>query len=185
GLNGADSHVVIMGIDGADILAAAFGLDEALHDFLALGAGEVTGLRTGDLDVVVTLDRVLEALLAVDGRRGAGGALKLDHIAWLVAYILHQPVTGDLAFMHLIGGDGGEVKVFRGIDLAVEQDDRNFRFLGFLQSRVPAGGDDRRDQDRINSLGDEAANGLDLVFLLLLGVGEFQRIAALFGFLLG
>ncbi len=63
--------------------------------------------------------------------------------------------------------------------------DRDFGFLGFGQHVVPAGGDDRRDEDRVDALGDEGAERLDLVFLLLLGVGEFQVDAALLGLLLG
>src|SRR5690554_1141649 len=41
GLDGANGHIVIMGIDRADVGAAILGLDEAFHHFLALGAGEV------------------------------------------------------------------------------------------------------------------------------------------------
>lgn len=43
-LDRADGHVVIVSVHGTDILAAAFGLDEAFHHFLALGTGEVTRL---------------------------------------------------------------------------------------------------------------------------------------------
>ncbi|MNX81083.1 hypothetical protein D3C86_1127590 [compost metagenome] len=174
-----------MGVDRTDVLAAAFGLDEAFHHFLALGAGEVTRLRACDLDVLVRGNGFFEALLAVDGGRRAGRALQFHHLAILGADVLDQPVAGNLAFMNLIGGYGGQVKIVRSLDLAVEQDDRDFFFLGFLQHGIPSGRDDRRDQDRIDALRDEAANGLDLVFLLLLRVGEFKRDAALFGLLLG
>src|SRR5690606_7546929 len=39
--------------------------------------------------------------------------------------------------------------------------------------------------DSVNALGDEAADGLDLVFLLLLGVGELEVDAAFLGLLPG
>src|SRR5205823_6557747 len=46
-LDRADHHVVVVGVDRANRLAAAFGLDEAFHHLLALGAGEVAvWLRT-------------------------------------------------------------------------------------------------------------------------------------------
>ena len=80
--------------------------------------------------------------------------------------------------MDLVGGDGGQVEVFGRIDAAVEQDDRDFGFLGFGQHVVPAGGDDGGDQDGVDALGDEAADGLDLVFLLLLRIGELEVDAA-------
>ncbi len=87
--------------------------------------------------------------------------------------------------MDLIGGNSSEIEIFRCIDLAVEKHNRNFCFLGFLQHRIPACRNHWRDQDCIDALRNEAANGLDLVFLLLLCVGEFQCMAALFSFLLG
>ena len=44
----------------------------------------------------------------------------------------------------------------------------------FGEDRVPAGLDYRRDADHVDPLRDERADGLDLVFLLLLRVGELQ-----------
>ena len=95
--------------------------------------------------------------------------------------VVDQPLAGDAAFLDLVGGDRGQVQVLRRVDAAVEQDDRDLGFLGFGQHVIPAGGDDRRDEDRVDALGDEAADRLDLVFLLLLRVGELQVDAALFG----
>src|SRR3546814_18050540 len=75
-----------MGIDCTDVLAAALGLDEAFHDFLALGAGEVAGRRAGDGDIGMRCDGFLEALLAVDGGRGTRRALEFHDLAVLVAH---------------------------------------------------------------------------------------------------
>lgn len=59
---------------------------------------------------------VVKALLAVDGRRGAGRALQFDDIARLVAHRLHKPVAGDLAFEDRVRRDGREVEILRGVD---------------------------------------------------------------------
>src|SRR5690606_15502711 len=92
-------------------------------------------------------DAFLEALLAVDGWAGAHGALQFNDIAVFAGHFGNEPFAGHAAFEHLIGGNRGQVEVFGGVDAAVEQDDRNFGFLGFGQNVVPAGSDDRRDQD--------------------------------------
>ena len=59
-------------------------------------------------------------------------------------------------------------------DRAVGEDHGNAGGLGFLQHRVPAGFDHRRERDHVHLLRDERAQRLDLVFLLLLRVGEAQ-----------
>ena len=46
--------------------------------------------------------------------------------------------------------------------------------LGLLQDRVPAGLDDRAEGDHVDLLLDVGPDRLDLVLLLLLGVGELQ-----------
>src|SRR5690606_37609969 len=135
--------------------------------------------------IVVAGNRLFKALLAVDGRGGADSALQFDDLALFGADGIDQPLAGDAAFLDLVGGDGGEIEIFGGIDATVEQDDGDLGFLGFGQDLIPASGDDRRHEDGIDTLGDEAADGLDLVFLLLLGVGEFEIDAAGLGFLLG
>ncbi len=56
-----------------------------------------------------------------------------------------------------------------------------FGGLGFLQHGLPAGLHHRREGDDVHALRDEGADGLDLVFLLLLRVGELQRDARLGG----
>ena len=51
GLDGADRHVVVVREQHVDL--ARLGLEEGLHDFLALGAREVTGLRADDFQARV------------------------------------------------------------------------------------------------------------------------------------
>ena len=49
---------------------------------------------------------------------------------------------------------------------------------------IPAGDDDRGDDDGVDLLGDEGAHGGQLRFFLALGVGEFEVDAFLLGFFL-
>src|SRR3954467_830369 len=185
-LDRADHHVVVVRINCADRLAAAFGLDEAFHHFLALGAGEVAGLAAYHLQVRMLGDGGVKTLLAVGSDAGADRALQFDGVAGLGADGLRQPVAGDLAFVNAVGGHGGEIELLPGgIDVAVEQHDRNLGLLGFFQHRVPAGRDDGREEDRIDVLRDEGADRLDLVLLFLLRVGDLEIDLALGGLLLG
>ena len=47
-------------------------------------------------------------------------------------------------------------------------------FLASCEHLIPAGDDDRRDDDRVDLLRDEGAHGLELLFFLALGVGELE-----------
>src|SRR5690606_39554372 len=71
----ADRHLVVVRPDGADAGAAVLGLEHGLHDFLALAARELAGLRADDPRVRVARDDAVEALLTVDGGRRADSAL--------------------------------------------------------------------------------------------------------------
>ncbi|MGY3648402.1 hypothetical protein ACVWW2_003693 [Bradyrhizobium sp. LM4.3] len=131
-------------------------------------------------------DGGVKTLLAVGGHAGTDSALQFDNVAGLGPDGLRQPVAGDLAFVHAVGGHGGEIELLAGgIDVAVEQHDRDLGLLRFLQHRVPAGRDDRREEDRIDVLRDEGADRLDLVLLLLLRVGDLEIDLALGSLLLG
>src|ERR1700681_1694114 len=172
-LNRADGHVVVMGIERADILAAIFGLQEAFGDFFALGAGEIAGLAPDHLDVGMLCDRLIKPLLAIGRDARSDGALQFDHVAWLAADIFRQPLTGDHAFMNAVGCDGGQIeRLVRSLDVTIEQDDRNLGVLGLVEHSIPARRNDRREETGVNALRDERANGLDLVLLLLLSVGD-------------
>src|SRR5690554_2107240 len=56
------------------------------------------------------------------------------------------------------------------MDLAVGDENGNPSIPGFLQDIVPPIGDDRYEYDDIDLIGDEGAQRLDLILLLLLGV---------------
>src|SRR5690606_986820 len=62
-LDRADGHVVVVREEHVDV--AAFGLEEGLHHFLALGPGEVAALRADDHETVIALDDLLEPAHAV------------------------------------------------------------------------------------------------------------------------
>ncbi|MNT09371.1 hypothetical protein D3C72_1441520 [compost metagenome] len=66
---------------------------------------------------------------------------------------------------------------------SVEQEYRDLGFFGFLQHRRPAGGDNRCNEDGVNTLSNERSDRFDLVFLFLLRIGDFQRDTPLFRFL--
>jgi len=95
GLDGPHGHVVVVGEQSVD-LGALRRAQEGLHDLLALGAGELSGLGLDDLHPGLALEHLLEALLPVDGRGGAGGALQLGD-ASLAVHFLGQPCGGAAA----------------------------------------------------------------------------------------
>ncbi len=171
-----------MGVNHADIFAVIFCLDEAFHDLFTLTTGEVAGLRTDDLNVWCFGDGLRETFLTVDSHARPDGALQLNHVTRLAIHLLHQPVTNQFAFQHVIGGDGGHIERFVFyVDGTVKQEDRNFSIFGFLQHRLPARGDNRGNKDGIHALSDKRAHRFNLVLLLLLTIGDFQRNTALFG----
>ena len=181
GLDGADRHVVVVREQHVDLLA--FGLEERLHDFLALGAREVAGLRADDLVARIGGDDFGEALLAIVGGRRAHGALQLDDVdvALSTSFVFSSSQRPALrpssTKSEPISDRYSESS--RDLDGAIGEDHRDVRGLGFAQHRFPAGFDHRRERDDVDALRDERAQRLDLVFLLLLRVGESQRDAGL------
>ena len=111
--------------------------------------------------------------------------MQLDDAAGLAGHFLGQPLAGHAALVDEVGGDGGEVEAVGRVHGPVEQDHGDLGVGGLLQHFVPAVGDDGGQKDGIDTLGDEAPDRLDLVFLLLLGVGELEVDPPLLGFLPG
>ncbi len=55
------------------------------------------------------------------------GALQLHHVAWFAIHFFYQPVTNQLAFEDVVGGDSGHIERFVfHIDGTVKQEDRDF-----------------------------------------------------------
>ena len=95
-----------------------------------------------------------------------------------VLRVLEQPAAGLAAFLDEVRADQRQIqRVVGDLDRAVGEDHRDVRGLGFAQHRFPAGFDHGRERDDVDALGDERAQRLDLVFLLLLRVRETQRDA--------
>src|SRR6185369_8076007 len=110
-------------------------------------------------------------------RRRAHRALQLDDadVTRAILRVLEQPAAGLAAFLEKVRAHEGDVqRVIAYIDRAVGEDDGDLRDLGLTQHRFPPGLDDRRERDHIHALRDERAERLDLVFLLLLRVGELE-----------
>ncbi|BCB87770.1 hypothetical protein Psuf_050830 [Phytohabitans suffuscus] len=96
--------------------------------------------------------------------------------------LLDEPVAGFFAFFDEVGADEGFVEGgVGGVDGAVGEDDGDAGVFGFFEDGVPAGLDDGGEGDDVDLLLDEGADGFDLVFLFLLGVGEFEVDSGLFG----
>ena len=69
-----------------------------------------------------------------------------------------------------VGGHVGALTVPDGADPAT----RAQRWAGLREHLIPTGDDHRRDDDRVDFLGDERTDGFELLFFLPLGVGEFE-----------
>ena len=180
GLNRAQGHIIVVRVNRVDLRAAALrGLQERFGDFLPFGAGELARLRLDDLEIGKILQRLLEALLAIDGRRRAGRALKFHHVSLAVEF-LREPFPGHFTFHDEVGGDQRRVKrIVRHIHAAVHEDDGNLLRFGPFQDRFPARLNHRREDDGVHALRDKSAERLDLVLLLLLRVGKLEGHAAL------
>ncbi len=169
-----------MRVNHADVFAVVLGLDKALHHFLALRAGKVAGLRANNLDIRRFGNRLGKPFLTIDSHARAHGALQLHDVTRLARDGFHQPVADKLAFQHVVGGNGGHVeRLVFNINGTVEEDHRDLRVFRLFQHRLPAGRHHRRDENRVHALGDKRTHRFDLVLLLLLAIGDFQRNAAL------
>ena len=174
-----------MGVNHADVLAVVLRFDKAFHHFFALTAGKVAGLGTDNFDIRGFRNGFGEAFLTVNRHAGAYGPLQLNNVTRFAIDGFHQPLADQLAFQHVVGGHGGHVEVFIfNINGAVEQEYRDFGLFRFFQYRFPAGRHHRSDEDGIDALSDERADGFNLVFLFLLRIGNLQSDTALRGFLL-
>ncbi len=176
GLDGADGHVIVVRVQHVDLLLA-LGLDEGLHHFLALGAREIAALRAHDLEACVLADHFAETRCAVIGGRRTHGALQFDHAdgAGAAGAVLDQPARRATTFLDEVRSDQRQIQ--RGVGdfhRAVGEHHRDAGRLGLLQHGVPAGFHHGREGDHIHLLRDERAQCLDLVFLLLLTVGELE-----------
>ena len=167
-------------------MSLPFGFEEGLHHFLALGAREVAGLRADDLVARIGGDDLLEALLAVVGRRRADRSLQLDDVdvAGLprslrlsssqrpaLAAFLDEVRAHERDVQRLVGRSTARSVMITGIFAA-------FASRSTVSQPVSTTGENAMTSTLLR---DERAHRLDLVFLLLLGIGNLQVDAALLG----
>ena len=130
------------------------------------------------------VDRLVEALLAVVGGRGAGGAFELDDLGLAVG-VLDQPFGHALAFLDEVGADEGDVVLAglgqRLVDVAVEQDDRDAGLLGGHDGRDQRLLLARGEEDQVDALGDHRVDVGDLLGGRAGGVGVDELVAELGG----
>ena len=135
----------------------------------------------------LSLMKVVEALLAVIGGRGADGAFDLDDLG-IAAHRLGQPFADALALLDEVrAGEGDVVDARLGervIDVAVDQDDRDAGVLGVHDRRDERLLFARRQEDEIDALGDHAVDVGDLLGGRSRRVGIDELIAELLGFVL-
>ena len=170
-----------------DINLVTVGLQEGLHDLLALLTGELTGLA--GQDIVLGCIRgsshlILKALLTAIGNGGTNRALQDYHLELiraatgllvLLGHVLINPLEDVLALGEGVRANLRHIEAVVGqLHIPVNHDDRDLGILGFLQHRIPARLHDRHESNDVNALGDKGADSLDLVLLLLLCIRELQ-----------
>ena len=101
-----------MGVNHADVLAVVFRFDKALHDFFALAAGKIAGLGADNFDIGGFRNGFSEAFLAVNRHAGPYGALQFNNVTRLTVDGFDQPLADQLAFQHVVRGNGGHVEIF-------------------------------------------------------------------------
>src|SRR4051794_33347188 len=164
GLQGAERHVVVGGDD--HVGRARHAGEQRLGDREALVAGEVRGLLGQHLVLVLVLvDDVVQALVAVDGRRGAGLALQVDDLG-PVRVGLEQPVALGLAALDVVGTDVGQ-DALHARHPAVDGHDRDAVVGRGLDRRRHGVDVERADDDPAHAL---HHRGLDVRGLLRGGV---------------
>ena len=116
------------------------------------------------------------AALRAEGAEAEGRAVDVrDYDAVAGAF-----AACEAAFEVKVGGDARHIEaLILNIDVAIDEKHRDFGVLGFTQHLIPSGDDDRRDNDGVDILGDEGADGAKLFLLFALRIGEFQIDAVL------
>ena len=96
--------------------------------------------------------------------------------------IFRQPLARQFAFRNEIASHTGGIEALVGyIHSPVHQNHRNACLLRLLKYSLPAGLNHWCKHDIIHALRNKAADGLDLILLLLPCIVKNQKIAVLFG----
>jgi len=169
----AERFVIILADNYIEL--ARIGLAVGFHDGLAAILREVAGLGVEDIPAIV-IRILLEAIGTADLSGGTGGAFDDQDVQLLDALELGiglQPGAGRKTFVGEFGADPGDVLV-GVIDRTVNHDHGDSGVLSFAQNGVPAGGDDRVDDDVIDALLDEVADRLKLSCGIVVAVHELE-----------
>src|SRR5271165_1053279 len=153
----AERHFVVVRIDDGGV---RMGLQQGFSELPAFVAVEVARLaRKNDHVGRLGLDRLVEALLAIIGGRSADRAFEFEDLP-LAAGLLNRPVRHSLALLDEVRTDEGEIVYARlgerGVDAAVDQQDRNAGLLGVEHRRNERLLLARRQEDEIDALRDHA-----------------------------
>ena len=151
-------------------------LEHVLHDGHALGAVEVGGLAHQDFHMFV--GNVVEALAAVNGGGGSGGALQLGDLHAL-AQGIHDVLGGQLRAQDIVRGDLA-VDV-HAVDGAVDGDNLHALGHGGLHRAGDAVGVHGVDDEDADVGGDQIFDVADLLGHVITGVGHAQLHAQFTG----
>ena len=144
---------------------------------LPLARVKSPGLRADDLEVRIGGDDLFEALLAIVGRRGTDRALQLDdvHVVGGVLEFLADPAAGLAAFLDEVRAEEPDIERRIAGHRAVGEDHRNacaaFASCSTVSQPVSTTGENAMTSTFCAM---KRAQRLDLVFLLLLRIGETQ-----------
>src|SRR4051794_3608974 len=177
GGDGAERHLVVVGVDGVDVGIVG---DQLFGDRLAHRALVVGGLLSHDLDVVVDRVELLhEAVVAIGGDVHAGRA-EQDRQAGLAAGLADHRVGGAAALLDEVRADPADVVLTRGLrgEEPVDGHDRHTVLACVVEGRVEALAVERRDDQCVDALVDHALDVRDLLVEVGLGVRHDEVDAA-------
>src|SRR3954451_19708345 len=170
---GAVGHRVVVAVDEVDLLVVA---QRRRHDVVGLVLLPVGRLLLEQvLDSRLLVRELVEAVVAVVRRLGAGIAPDLDHVALRLArptQQLHRVLARSTPDQHVVAADEAGVAV--GVDVAIEHDHRD---LGVDRLLDHAGQPRRllgRHQERVDLLLDEVLDVRHLLLGAVLAVRDQQ-----------
>ena len=169
GVDGAQGHVVVLSEEDVDIFVS---LQEALHNGLAFSTGEVAGLGSDNLVVRVLRQDLVDTSGTVGRSGGAGGAFQDRDVDFFGGvHVVDGPASHTATFFNEVTAErAGVLDIGHAVGHTVDQDERNLSLVDFLQDFFPTGGHNAGEEDVVDALGDEVAQSLNLVFLLLLRI---------------
>ena len=169
-----------MGINHVNSVRAVL-LQQVAHAVLALAAEEIAVHAVDDLKPRVLADHVHEPPLPVPHRRGVRRPADLNDLHLFRACrvrFAYQVFPGPASLCIEIRADISCVQtVILRFDHPIHQDHRDPRLLCFCQHVVPSGLHNWRKHDHVYPVCNKGTDGINLLFLLLIGVFHHQAVA--------